>query len=80
MNDAEFSAELLALYVRAENRRAENPGDRWWPMVIDSLKIAVVACGHAQKLPPREMPHLHPITVTLREFESLEPLTKGLKS
>lgn len=79
MTDAEFSAELLSLYVRAQNRMAEEPNDNYWPMVADALKIAVVACGHAQMADPRHMPHLHPITIPLREFKALEPLTKGVK-
>lgn len=78
MTDAEFSSELLSLYVKAQNRMAELPDDRWWPMVADALKIAVVGCGHAQMKPVKEMPHLHPITLPLVEFK--EPLTKGLKS
>ena len=56
MTDAEFSNELLSLYVRAENRKAEHPEDHYWPMVVDALKIAVVAVGHAQMKPAKEMP------------------------
>lgn len=83
MNETEFNAELLGLYVRAQNRLNDEPDSPWWPLVCDSLKMAVVASGHAVLSEPkprlRPLPHIKPLTIPLAELKALEPLTKGVK-
>lgn len=82
MSESEFNAELLALYVRAQNRLNEQPDSPWWPLVCDSLKMAVVAAGHAVLSEPddlKPLPRIKPLEIQLADLLHLEPLTKGLK-